>query len=176
MMAESRRPPGARSSNPAEKTEPMRRLDEYMTALVAERGASEHTIRAYRRELRSFAEFLIQRSGKSVRLARVEHPVIREYLATLYSAGLSKASVARALAAIRSWFAWLARMGHIEQNPARLVSTPKLPKHLPRVPGIEQVNQMLDGIDSAPARKANKPAEPPETAWPERDRAILELL
>jgi integrase/recombinase XerC len=154
----------------------MRWLDEYIIALGAERGASEHTIRAYKRELHSFAEFLIQRSGKSIRLARVEHPVIREYLATRYAAGLSKASVARALAAIRSWFAWLARMGHIEQNPARLVSTPKLPKHLPRVPGIEQVNQMLDGIEAAPAHKENEPAEPPETAWPERDRAILELL
>ena len=95
--------------------------------------------------------------------SQIEHPVIREYLGTLYEKNLSKPSVARALAAIRSWFGWLARTGHIEQNPARLVSTPKLPKHLPRVPGAEQLNQAFNDAD-------------PETAWPERDRVILELL
>ena len=79
-------------------------------------------------------------------------------------AGLSKASAARALAAIRSWFKWLARTGHIEQNAASLVSTPRLPKHLPRVPSIEQMNQVVDSVGEDAA------------SWPARDRAILELL
>jgi integrase/recombinase XerC len=77
---------------------------------------------------------------------------------------LSKASVARALAAIRSWFKWLAKMGHIEQSAAALVATPKLPKHLPRVPTIEQMNRAVDGVTEESA------------AWPERDRVIFELL
>lgn len=140
-----------------------RLVDEFMSVLVSERAASEHTIRAYRRELQSFSAFLAQRCGMSVQATAIEHPIIREYLGTLYARQLSKPSVARALAAIRSWFGWLARKGHIEQNPARLVATPKLPKHLPRVPGMEQVNQVLDS-----------PGE--EAAWPERDRVILELL
>ncbi len=143
--------------------------------LTAERAASEHTIRAYRRELHSFAAFLAKRCGSGIVPAQIEHPVIREYLGTLYAAGLSKPSVARALAAIRSWFGWLARNGHIEQNPARLVATPKLPKHLPRVPAIEQVNQVLDGLGSRCA-EARSEKRTPETAWPERDRVILELL
>ncbi len=141
----------------------LRLISEYMTVLTSERAASEHTVRAYQRELDSFATFLAKRCGKSVLPAQIEHPVIREYMGTLYEKNLSKPSVARALAAIRSWFGWLARKGHIEQNPARLVSTPKLPKHLPRVPGAEQLNQALD-------------ASGVETAWPERDRVILELL
>ncbi len=141
----------------------LRLISEYMTVLTSERAASEHTVRAYQRELDSFATFLAKRCGKSVLPAQIEHPVIREYMGTLYEKNLSKPSVARALAAIRSWFGWLARKGHIEQNPARLVSTPKLPKHLPRVPGAEQLNQALD-------------APGVETAWPERDRVILELL
>ncbi len=136
---------------------------EYMAVLTSERAASEHTIRAYQRELDLFAAFLAKRCGTSIEPAEIEHPVIREYLGTLYEKNLSKPSVARALAAIRSWFGWLARTGHIEQNPARLVSTPKLPKHLPRVPGAEQLNQALDAASA-------------ETAWPERDRVILELL
>ena len=89
---------------------------------------------------------------------------IRAFLGTLYDRGLSKASAARALAAIRSWFKWLARDGHIEQNAASLVSTPSLPKHLPRVPSIEQMNQVVDSVSEDAA------------SWPARDRAILELL
>ena len=141
----------------------LRLIAEYMTVLTAERAASEHTVRAYQRELDSFAGFLAKRCGSGVVPSQIEHPVIREYLGTLYEKNLSKPSVARALAAIRSWFGWLARSGHIEQNAARLVSTPKLPKHLPRVPGAEQLNQALNGVGA-------------ETAWPERDRVILELL
>jgi integrase/recombinase XerC len=83
----------------------------------------------------------------------------------LYKRGLSKASAARALAAVRSWFKWLARMGHVAQNPAALVATPKLPKHLPRVPTIEQMNRALD----------TKPADE-ESGWPARDAVIFELL
>ena len=141
----------------------LRLIAEYMAVLTVERAASEHTVRAYQRELESFAVFLAKRCGADVVPSQIEHPVIREYLGTLYEKNLSKPSVARALAAIRSWFGWLARTGHIEQNPARLVSTPKLPKHLPRVPGAEQLNQAFNDLDA-------------ETAWPERDRVILELL
>ena len=99
-----------------------------------ERGASAHTVRAYEREVRSFAEYLGERLGQMGAIAAVEHLHIRAYLAELYERGLTKACVARALAAVRSWFKWLAKEGKVQQNPALLVSTPKLPKHLPRVP------------------------------------------
>ncbi|HUV96433.1 MAG TPA: tyrosine recombinase XerC [Acidobacteriaceae bacterium] len=141
----------------------LRLIARYMAVLTVERASSEHTVRAYQRELNTFAAFLAKRCGEGVVPSQIEHPVIREYLGTLYEKNLSKPSVARALAAIRSWFGWLARTGHIEQNPARLVSTPKLPKHLPRVPGAEQLNQAFNDADT-------------ETAWPERDRVIMELL
>jgi len=72
--------------------------------------------------------------------------------------------VARALAAVRSLYRWLAREGVVEQNPAKLVATPKLPKKLPRVPTIEEMNSVIDG-------------EMPEgAAFPERDRLMFELL
>ena len=58
---------------------------------------------------------------------------------------MSKTSVARALAAVRSLYRWLAQEGVVEQNPAKLVSTPRLAKKLPRVPTIEEVNAVLDG-------------------------------
>jgi integrase/recombinase XerC len=142
----------------------------FLKVLANERGSSTHTLRAYQRELTLFAQWLGMQakfeSGASATelVQRIEHTDIRAYLAVLYSRGLSRASAARALAAIRSWFKWLARNGHIQQNAASLVATPRLPKHLPRVPSIEQMNMVVDSVDEDAA------------SWPARDRAILELL
>jgi integrase/recombinase XerC len=136
----------------------------YLRVLANERGASVHTLRAYERELRGFAKYIVEHYGKDYGAERIEHTQIRAYLATLYDRGLSKASAARALAAIRSWFKWLARSGLLEQNEASLVATPRLPKHLPRVPSIEQMNRVVDSVGEDVA------------SWPKRDTAILELL
>ena len=83
-------------------------------------------------------------------------------MGTLLDKGLTKASVARALAAIRSWFKWAAKAGLVESNPALLVSTPKLPKHLPRVPSMEEVNRVLDsmGAGSAVGKEFANPTRP----------------
>ena len=135
----------------------------YLHMLANERGSSAHTLRAYQRELHSFAAWAAENCARA-EVAGIEHTDIRAYLSTLYERGLGKASVARALAAIRSWFKWLARTGRVEQNAAALVSTPKLPKHLPRVPSIEQMNRAVDSVDADAA------------SWPARDRAILEML
>jgi integrase/recombinase XerC len=139
-------------------------VEKYLAAMTYEKGSSPHTLRAYERELRSFAAFVAKTLGAGAAPGAIEHQKIRGYLSELYGRGLSKASVARALAAIRSWFKWLARHGYVEQNPAALVATPKLPKHLPRVPTIEQMNRAVDGVTEEAA------------AWPERDRVIFELL
>ena len=137
---------------------------DYLRVLTNERGASEHTLRAYRRELHGFASFVAERYGNERSVDRIEHTDIRAYLGTLYDRGLSKASAARALAAIRSWFKWLARAGYLELNAASLVATPRLPKHLPRVPSIEQMNRVVDSVGEDAA------------SWPTRDKAILEML
>ena len=137
---------------------------DYLRVLANERGASAHTLRAYERELRSFAGFVAGRYGPEQAVDLIEHTHIRAYLGTLYDRGLSKASAARALAAIRSWFKWLARAGYLKQNAASLVATPRLPKHLPRVPSIEEMNRVVDSVGEDAA------------SWPARDKAILEML
>jgi integrase/recombinase XerC len=152
--------------------------DQYLAMMRDERGASEHTLRAYSREVRGFAAYLQETLGDAD-VASVEHTHIRGYLAVLYDKGLTKASVARALAAVRSWFKWLAKAGLVGSNPARLVSTPKLPKHLPRVPGMEELGRVLDSLQGATANaKVVKDTKVREesAAWPERDRVIFELL
>jgi integrase/recombinase XerC len=126
---------------------------------LRERNASAHTIKAYTGDLEKFAAYVGEAGWK-----QIDHVRIRGFLSQLYDHGLSKTSVARALAAVRSLYRWLAREGVVEQNPATLVSTPRLPKKLPRVPTIEEMNTVLDG------------AMPELAAWAERDRLILELL
>jgi integrase/recombinase XerC len=124
-----------------------------------ERNSSPHTIKAYTGDLANFASY-----AGSRRWEDIDHIAIRGFLSRLYEKGLSKTSVARSLAAVRSLYRWLAREGVVEQNPAKLVATPKLPKKLPRVPTIEEMNSVLDG-------------QMPETAaFAERDRLMLELL
>src|ERR1700721_4727399 len=126
---------------------------------LRERNASPHTIKAYRGDLASFAAYAGSRGWKEI-----DHIAIRGFLAQLYEKGLGKTSVARSLAAVRSLYRWLAREGVVEQNPAKLVATPKLAKRLPRVPTIEEMNSVLD-------------SQMPATAsFPERDRLMLELL
>jgi len=126
---------------------------------LRERNASAHTLKAYTGDLEKFAAYVGDAGWK-----QIDHVRIRGFLSHLYDQGLSKTSVARALAAVRSFYRWLAREGVVDQNPAALVATPRLPKKLPRVPTIEEMNTVLDG-------------DMPElAAWPERDQLIFELL
>jgi len=133
-------------------------IDQFLRVL-REQNASVHTIKAYAGDLDGFAAYIGPRDWK-----RIDHVVIRGFLSHLYEKGLGKTSVARALAAVRSLYRWLAQEGIVEQNPAKLVSTPKIPKKLPRVPTIEEINSVFDG------------AMPDASAFPERDRLLLELL
>ncbi|WP_213807006.1 tyrosine-type recombinase/integrase [Granulicella sp. dw_53] len=149
--------------------------ERFLAMLANERGASEHTVRAYAREVRNFAAHLKEALGTGGSIAAVEHLHIRAYLAVLYERGLTKASAARALAAVRSWFKWLAKEGKVVQNPALLVSTPKRPMHLPRVPSMEEVNRVLDSLEGS-VEGSEKKGKEETAAWPERDRVIFELL
>ena len=165
---------GVQAASSAQQGQRRRQRDERMTKPGAtivekavakfiralhERNASPHTIKAYTTDLAQFAEYVGPQGWRDI-----DHVLIRGYLSSLYERGLSKTSVARALAALRSLYRWLAQEGVVDQNPAALVATPKLPKKLPRVPTIEEVNTVLD-------------AKMPEcSAFHERDLAILELL
>ncbi|MGA3087103.1 MAG: tyrosine-type recombinase/integrase [Terriglobales bacterium] len=135
-----------------------RATDDFLRHL-REGNASAHTIKAYSGDLDVFAAYIGSRDWSSI-----DHIAIRGFLSHLYDRGLSRPSVARALAAVRSLYHWLAQEGVVEQNPAKLVSTPKLPKKLPRVPTIEEMNRALDG------------KMPEAASFPERDRLIFELL
>lgn len=150
---------GVRSMAAAAKATIVERAITQFLQSLRQRNASIHTVKAYNGDLAEFAAYAGSRGWK-----QIDHVTIRGFLSHLYEKGLGKTSVARALAAVRSLYRWLAQEGVVEQNPASLVSTPKLPKKLPRVPTIEEMNGVLDG------------GMPEVAAFPERDRLMLELL
>lgn len=122
-------------------------------------NVSPHTIKAYTQDLGAFSAHV-----GPCKWPEIDDLIIRGFVSGLYQKGLGKTSIARALAAVRSLYRWLAQEGIVEQNPAALVSTPKLPTKLPRVPTLEEMNSVFDG-------------DMPEIAsFPERDRLMLELL
>ena len=143
----------------ATKRTPAENATDQFLGMLRQRNASPHTLKAYATDLGVFAAYVGSNS-----LREIDHLSIRGFLSHLYERGLSKTSVARSLAAVRSLFRWLAREGIVEQNPAKLVATPRLPKKLPRVPTIEEMNLVLDS------------RMPESASFPERDLLMLELL
>ena len=138
----------------------MARLMERFLESLALQNASPHTRRNYASDLQQFLEYFSPPGQPPPPPAAVDHLDIREFLGALYARKNSNRSVARKLAALRSFFQFLVRQGLIGINPARLVATPKLPRTLPAVMTAEQVNNL---VDAAGQRL-------------ERDRLIFELL
>ncbi len=134
-----------------------RYIEHFINSLKAESNISIHTERAYIRDLEEFVSFIDKNPEGIGNLD------IRAFLASLYQRGLKKTSISRKLAAIRSFFKYLHREGIVGKNPAKLVSSPRLPKILPRFLSIDDVFSLMDVPQG-------------ETFRATRDKAILELL
>jgi len=159
----------------------MKITEKFIGYLKFEKNASPCTIREYRRDIAQFMEFLTPPGEKTLPLTQVDHKIIREYVSWMYDHNLERSSIARHLATLRTFFKFCVREGVAKQNPARLVSSPKLPKRVPRVLTAEEMNAFLDQVDSLPSTRTG--AKPPTAKQREedklmvkRDRAILELL
>jgi integrase/recombinase XerD len=144
--------------------------ERYLDHLTVERGLSEHTLMAYRRDLRRYLEFLAKRDITEP--GQVEEATIRSFVASLSAATYGEgederpyraSSVARTLSSVRSFHRFMVRDGVADRDPAGGVSQPKLPRSLPRPLTVEEVTRLLEAPD-------------PATPVGIRDRAILELL
>jgi len=154
-------------------------VGQFLNYLRSVRNASPHTIRSYENDLSQFLAFLTPPGAEPPPLQDITHLLIREFVAHLHDHNLQKSSIARKLAAIRSFFKFAVREGLVIRNPARLVATPKLPKRIPSVLSAEDMNIFLDGVVAAPAAPGHRkrPGAPDEShLLVKRDRAILELL
>ena len=132
-------------------------IDDFLRYLDLQRGASPHTLRAYRKDLEEFSGYAKKRPED------IEMIDVRGFVAQQIKNGLNKTSAGRRLAAIRSFLKYLYREGYIKANPARLVSTPKVQRPLPKFLTVDDAFSLVE-----------KPAGIGFLRV--RDRAILELL
>jgi integrase/recombinase XerC len=155
-------------------------VNQYLNYLRVVRNASPHTLRSYESDLSQFLEFLTPPRSEPPALADITHLLIREFIAHLHDHHLERSSIARKLAAIRSFFKFTVREGMVVRNPARMVATPKLPKRIPSVMSAEDLNTFLDGVVAAPPGKLSRRSRPDvaeqNRLLVKRDRAILEML
>ena len=132
-------------------------LEKFLAYLKVEKNYSAHTLTSYTHDLREFYKFLGER-----RIESMEILALRQYLALLRNDNLSKRTVARRMAVLRSYFKFLTREGYLKKNPMGLLRTPKLEKKLPMVLDENEISRLIDSPDEDVAGR--------------RDRAILETL
>jgi len=129
----------------------------FLMHLRAEKNSSAHTIKAYEHDLKQFYRLLADRP-----ISSVSKDMVRSYLAEMNSQGLSKRTVGRRMAALRTFFRYLVREGYVEKSPLATVRNPKLDKKLPIVMEEGEVARLLDS--------------PEDDLSGRRDRALLETL
>src|SRR5262252_10288957 len=121
-------------------------IEKFLEYLRSVKNASPHTTTNYGKDLEQFRGFLMPPGTEEPNPRKVTHQLIREFVAHLHEQGLEKSSIARKLAALRSYFKYCVREGMVKENPARLVPTPKLPKRIPSVLSAEEMNGFLNQL------------------------------
>jgi integrase/recombinase XerC len=161
-----------------------RAMDSFLEYLRSVRNSSPHTVTNYGKDLSQFLQYMSPPGAEAPGLPHITHQMIREFVGHLHEEGLAKSSIARKLAALRSFFKYCVRVEFLKDNPARLVPTPKLPKRIPSVPSAEEMGGFLDQVSGVrktsgwggKRRTASGPGVADESLLVKRDRAILELL
>jgi integrase/recombinase XerC len=143
-------------------------IDQFLEHLRYERNVSPHTLRNYSSDLEQFIDYLAPADSKTglrnfPELTSIDHITIREWLGTLHIAEKKKSSIARKLAALRTFFQFLVREEILELNPAKLVATPRQEKKLPKHLSVEEAIRFIETPDVT-------------TDLGKRDRAMLELM
>jgi integrase/recombinase XerC len=173
--------------------------EKYLQYLSSVKNSSPHTILNYGKDLSQFLEYLSPPGAQPPPQKDITHNNIREFVAHLHDQGLEKSSIARKLAALRSFFKYCVREGLLAENPARLVPTPKLPKRIPSVLSAEEMNGFLNrlaemgpvaqgvagnvrpqvdrnAIPEVVAENGKRSTRKSDRMYVRRDRALLELL
>jgi integrase/recombinase XerC len=155
-------------------------VKKFLVYLRSVRNSSPNTIRSYQIDLEQFLAFLTPPRTAMPAPQDVTHVMIREFVAHLHDRKLQKSSIARKLAAIRSFFKFAVREGIVVRSPARMVATPKLPKRIPSVLSAEDLNAFLDSMAAGTLKgsrhRGEGPANDESRLLVRRDRAILEML
>jgi integrase/recombinase XerD len=132
----------------------------FLNCLRVEKGLSENTLQAYRRDIQKFAAFA---AGRHLDTKDVRRSDVVEFLASLYRKGLDSRSVARHLVTIRNFFRFALTEGYIDDDPAATVESPRFRQSLPEFLSLEEVDRLLQQPDT-------------DTTLGLRDRALIELM
>lgn len=140
-------------------------INEFLEFLSVEKGASGNTISAYRNDLGQLEEFLAsKKNGNGIQWQNVGQDEVLEYILHLKSQSYAEATVARKVAAVKSFFGFLQAEGALKTNPTEQLASPKVGKLLPKPLTVQEVDELLE----QPARRNTPEAK--------RDRAMLELM
>lgn len=142
--------------------DPGEAIDRFLRYLAVERGLSRNTLTAYAQDLNHFVEHCAR--AKITTLAACRETHVRAFLIRLHEEGYHGPSIRRRLVTIKSWYKFCCREKWIDQNPAKLIESPRPIKKLPHVLRIDQVDQLLQ-----------RPTEG-TTDYPERDHAMLQVM
>jgi integrase/recombinase XerC len=135
-------------------------IERFVRHLALERHLSEHTVRAYERDVRELETFLT-RSGSD--LGSASYRQLRRWLGQLATRGFARSSISRKVASVRAFYRFAHRRGLVEDNPAALLAGPKIPLLLPSVLKPGEAGSLVEAPGDA-------------DTWSVRDRAVLELL
>jgi len=135
-------------------------IDRFLEYLLVVKGLSPKTVEAYATDLKSFQSFL---TNKNYSLIKVSENILFLYLLFLRQKGLQSRTLARHMAALRGFYAFLQEQNLIPENPAQFLENPKLPRLLPKALTVPEVNKLLM-------------APKPNTKLGFRDKAMLELM
>jgi integrase/recombinase XerD len=132
----------------------------FLNCLRVEKGLSDNTIQAYRRDIQKFAAFAADRQRQIKDLTRSD---VVDFLGSLYRKGLDSRSVARHLVTIRNFFRFALIEGYITDDPAATIESPRFRQSLPEFLSVAEVDRLLEQPDTSNAVGL-------------RDRALIELL
>jgi integrase/recombinase XerD len=152
-----------RLRKPETSTSMRKELTDFLTFLSVEKGASANTVAAYRNDLQQLADFIGMMPG-SDGWKGVDRAAIQDFILDLKQRGYTETSVARKVAAVRSFYSFQSAEGMVADNPTEGLTSPRVGKTLPKAISPNEVDELLE----QPARRATPEAK--------RDRAMLELL
>ncbi len=142
-------------------SENYRLLDIYLDYLRVEKGLSKNTLEAYSKDLAEFIQWAEESFGGP--LSDFKEKDLRHYFLYKSERGLSSRSITRKISSIKGLYRYLLKQGHIRENPAELLETPRLSLALPKDLSLEEVDRLLVQPD-------------PESILGARDKAMLEIL
>ncbi len=142
-------------------------IDTFLNYLTVERGLSSNTLFAYRNDLYQFMHFIQEESNHNHHVAswpQVDRDMLAKYGLDLQERTLKASTIARKIAAIKSFFSFLVEEGELTSSPTENLTSPKVGRALPKALSVEEINRLLESIDSR------------STPDGKRDRAMMELI